>query len=84
MVWWWRLAQLKLPPINHTTTVAQVRRRIQTTYGMTTAGGGSSDSGTGAADDVGSGPEVGSSADPGGEPIELDLEHTFGRVRSVV
>ena len=50
---------------------------------MTTVGGGSSDSGTGAAHDVGSGPEMGSSADPEGEPIELDLAHTFGRVRYV-
>ena len=28
-------------------------------------------------DDVGSGPEVGSPADPGGKPIELDLAHTL-------
>ena len=38
---------------------------------MTTVGGGSSDSGTRAACDVGSGPEVGSSADSGVESIEL-------------
>ena len=34
-------------------------------YGMTTVGGGSSDSGIGAADDVGSESEVGSSANTG-------------------
>ena len=92
----WHTATASLPPLvvparssssPPSTTQPQLdalsRCRLQTTYSMPTGGGGSSDSGTRAANDVGSGPETGSSADPGGEPIELGLPHTSGCVRSV-